>query len=83
MSPFRLCRAFRAATGTTLHRHLTDLRLVAALEHLPEYRDRLTALALDLGFSSHSHFTHAFREYYGKAPATIARRLDQVPAVFA
>jgi len=83
VSPFRLCRAFRAATGTTLHRHLTDLRLVAALERLPEYRDRLTTLAFDLGFSSHSHFTHAFREYYGKAPATIARRLDQLPAVFA
>jgi len=83
VSPFRLCRAFRAATGTTLHRHLTDLRLVAALERLPEYRDRLTTLAFDLGFSSHSHFTHAFREYYGKAPATIARRLDQVTAVFA
>src|SRR5262245_37723593 len=69
VSPFRLCRAFRASTGTSLHRHLTDLRLVAALERLPEYRDRLTALAVDLGFSSHSHFTHAFREYYGNAPA--------------
>jgi AraC-like DNA-binding protein len=68
-SPFRLCRAFRQATGGTLHQHLTRLRLAAALEELPRYRDRLTDLALDLGFSSHSHFTCAFRSYFGRAPS--------------
>jgi len=49
VSPFRLCRAFRAATSETLHQHLTQLRLAAALEKLPAYRDRLTELALDVG----------------------------------
>lgn len=68
ISPFRLCRAFRQATGGSLHQHLTRLRLVTALEKLPEYRERLTDLALDLGFSSHSHFTHAFRGYFGRSP---------------
>jgi AraC-like DNA-binding protein len=71
VSPFRLCRAYRTATGGTLHRHLTELRLAAAVEKLPEYRTDLSALAFDLGFSSHSHFTHAFRSYYGRAPATL------------
>jgi AraC-like DNA-binding protein len=69
VSPFRLCRAYRAATSGTLHRHLTQLRLAAALDRLPGYRNDLSALAFDLGFSSHSHFTHAFRSYYGCAPA--------------
>jgi AraC-like DNA-binding protein len=78
VSPFRLCRAFRAASGTTLHRHLTDLRLAVAIERLPEYRERLTALALDLGFSSHSHFTQAFREYYGCAPAELLRNMHRM-----
>lgn len=75
-SPFRLCRAFRAATGESLHRHLTHLRLAAALERLPDYRDRLAALAFDVGFSSHSHFTSMFRRWYGVAPrdARPARR---------
>ena len=74
-SPFRLCRAFRAATGESLHGHLTQLRLAAALERLPDYRDRLVDLAFELGFSSHSHFTYAFRRYYGIAPkaALVAR----------
>ena len=75
VSPFRLCRAFRQATGGTLHQHLTNLRLAAALEKLPEYRERLTDLALDLGFSSHSHFTHAFRGRYGRSPAALLQTL--------
>jgi AraC family transcriptional regulator len=74
VSPFRLCRAFRQATGGSLHQHLTRLRLVTALEKLPEYRERLTDLALDLGFSSHSHFTHAFRGYFGRAPSAYLQR---------
>jgi AraC family transcriptional regulator len=73
-SPFRLCRAFRQATGGSLHQHLTRLRLVTALERLPDYRERLTDLALDLGFSSHSHFTHAFRGYFGRTPSELALR---------
>jgi AraC-like DNA-binding protein len=29
----------------------------------------LSRLAADLGFSSHSHFTAAFRRHYGNSPA--------------
>jgi AraC-like DNA-binding protein len=72
-SPFRLCRAFRHSTGGTLHQHLTRLRLAAALEKLPQYRERLIALAFDLGFSSHSHFSHAFRSYFGQPPSAFVR----------
>lgn len=73
VSPFRLCRAFRYATGGTVHEHLTRLRLATALEKLPQYRRRLTALALDLGFSSHSHFTQCFRSRFGCAPTVFVR----------
>ena len=31
--------------------------------------DDLTMLGLDLGFSSHSHFTTAFRQAYGRSPS--------------
>jgi AraC family transcriptional regulator len=30
----------------------------------------LSALAVDLGFSSHSHFSAAFRRAYGRSPTT-------------
>ena len=31
--------------------------------------DDMSALALDLGFSSHSHFTAAFKQAYGRSPS--------------
>jgi AraC-like DNA-binding protein len=67
-SPFNFARIFQQQTGLPLHRYLTHLRLRAALERLPE-TDDITTLALDLGFSSHSHFTDVFRREFGKTPS--------------
>ena len=69
LSRFRLCRAFRAAAGTTLHAFREQLRLRAALGPLAEGCRDLTALALDLGYSSHSHFTASFRRAFGTTPS--------------
>jgi AraC-like DNA-binding protein len=72
VSPFHLARVFQERTGTPLHRYLTQLRLRASLERLADGGD-LTALALELGFSSHSHFADAFRREFGGAPSTFRR----------
>jgi AraC family transcriptional regulator len=71
-SPFHLCRAFKRATGMTLTAYRHDLRLRLALERLRSPVD-LTDLALDLGYSSHSHFTHVFRRHFGITPSAWAR----------
>jgi AraC-like DNA-binding protein len=70
-SPFHLARIFRRETGLSLHRQLTRLRLRHALEHLADGKPDLTMLALDLGFSSHAHFSHAFRREFGFAPTQL------------
>jgi AraC family transcriptional regulator len=67
-SPFHFTRIFQQRAGVPVHRYLTRLRLRAALERLAEGADDLTALALDLGFSSHSHFADAFRKEFGRTP---------------
>jgi AraC family transcriptional regulator len=72
-SAFHLARVFRERTGLPIHRYLTRLRLRAALEWLAEGSRDLTALALELGFSSHSHFTSAFRAEFGQTPSAIRR----------
>ena len=71
-SPFHLCRSFRAVTGSTVHRHLTALRLRAALERLSDGLD-LSQIAFETGFSSHSHFTAAFSAEFGVAPSRTFR----------
>jgi len=79
-SPFHLARVFQQQTGLTIHRYLTCLRLRASLERLAGGQADLTALALDLGFSSHSHFTDTFRREFGCAPSGIrtATRLREM-----
>jgi len=73
ISVSRLCRAFRRH-GSSVHKTILDLRLRAALEAVLESESDLTTVALDLGFSSHSHFTAAFRAAYRTTPSQ-ARRL--------
>jgi AraC-like DNA-binding protein len=77
VSPFHLCRSFRAVAGRTLHRQLTVLRLRASLEAIAERSLDLTSVALDHGFSSHSHFTAAFRREWGMTPSDWRARLHR------
>jgi len=80
-SPFHFARLFQQRTGVPVHRYLTRLRLRASLERLADGAKDLTALALDLGFSSHSHFTDAFRHEFGRAPRTF-RKMSKNPEVW-
>jgi AraC family transcriptional regulator len=67
-SPAYLTDTFRRVEGIPLHGYLTQLRLARALVEL-RHADDLTTLALDLGFSSHSHFTAVFRRAFGCTPS--------------
>lgn len=73
-SVFHLARIFKARTGFTLHGYRNQLRLRAALARLGERGVDLIDIALDLGFSSHSHFTETFRRCFGKTPSAVRDR---------
>jgi AraC family transcriptional regulator len=77
-SPAYLTDVFRRTEGVPLHRYLTQLRLARALVELP-HADDLTTLALALGFSSHSHFTSAFRRAFGRTPSQFRDTARGVP----
>lgn len=76
VSPFHLCRIFRGHAGRSLHAWRTDLRVRAAAHHILDGAADLTRVALDVGFSSHSHLSTAFRAAFGFPPS----RLRQTPA---
>jgi AraC family transcriptional regulator len=67
-SPVYLTQVFQQVEGLPLYRYQLRLRLARALDLLAQYDD-LTSLSLDLGFSSHSHFTTAFTQAYGRSPS--------------
>jgi AraC-like DNA-binding protein len=68
-SPYHLSRLFRGQVGMPIHRYLHRLRLAWALERLSSGARDLTALAMELGFSSHSHFTCSFQGQFGITPS--------------
>jgi AraC-like DNA-binding protein len=70
-SPFHLARVFRQRAGVPVHRYLNQLRLRAAVDRLADGAGDLASLALELGFSSHSHFADAFRREFGCTPSAV------------
>jgi AraC-like DNA-binding protein len=71
-SPVYLTQVFQRVEGVPLYRYQLRLRLARALDLIGQYDD-LSALGLDLGFSSHSHFSAAFRQAYGRSPTSFRR----------
>ena len=77
VSSFHLCRLFRQRTGMSMHSYLTQIRLRVALDKLARGAVDLTRLALETGFSSHSHFSHLFHRSLGTTPSALRGRLTR------
>jgi AraC family transcriptional regulator len=61
-------RRFRAETGVSPHRYLSQRRIDKAKTMLLETDMELVDIALDLGFCSQSHFTQVFHALAGITP---------------
>lgn len=69
LSPSHFARKFRRSTGQSLHRFVNRRRIAASLDMLRGGAASLAGVALDLGFSSQSHFTRLFSDLTGMTPA--------------
>ena len=67
-SPFHLSRTFSAATGLTIPQYTRQLRMERAAELLKSGKFNVTEAALEVGYSSLSHFSQAFHETFGCCP---------------
>lgn len=67
-SPFYLSRTFSSQMGMTIPQYLRQLRLERAAELLRSGRFNVTEAALEVGYSSLSHFSQAFHEHFGCCP---------------
>jgi AraC family transcriptional regulator len=70
-SRFQLARVFRAQTGFSIAAYRDQLRLRRALRRMADPQASLTEIALELGYSSHSHFTARFRREFGLPPSVL------------
>jgi AraC family transcriptional regulator len=78
-SAFHLCHVFRRQTGSTLSEYQHQMRLRQSLDGVADRSVRLTDLALELGYASHSHFTLCFRRAFGVTPSALRSRLLGLP----
>ena len=67
LSPFRLTRVFKAATGLPPHAYQVQLRVARAQEGLRAGRP-IAEVALDCGFADQSHLTRVFKRSLGFTP---------------
>ena len=79
VSAAHLSRAFRRATGMTIHRCIEDARVRSAQNLLANTDLRLKEVAYRLGFSGASSFTVAFKRATGEAPIAYRRRMRGMP----
>jgi AraC family transcriptional regulator len=67
-SPFYLSRTFSKETGQTIPQYVRRLRLDKAAELLRSGDYNVTEAALEVGYSSLSHFSQAFHQQFGCCP---------------
>ena len=67
-SHFYLSRIFSAQTGQTMTQYLRQLRMEQAAELLKSREFNVTEVALEVGYSSLSHFSAAFHQTFGCCP---------------
>lgn len=79
-SPFHMARVFRAVTGSSVHEYAERLRLRHALDRVADGERDLSALAAELGYANHSHFTLRFRRMFGRPPSALRAERGSSPA---
>jgi AraC family transcriptional regulator len=67
-SPFYLSRIFSREVGLTIPQYLRNIRMERAAELLRSGRYNVTEAAIEVGYSSLSHFSKAFCETIGCCP---------------
>jgi AraC-like DNA-binding protein len=71
-SPFYLSRTFSAAAGMTIPQCLRKMRIERAAELLRSGKHNVTEAAMEVGYSSLSHFSLAFCQAMGCCPTLYA-----------
>ncbi|MBR5280602.1 MAG: helix-turn-helix transcriptional regulator [Clostridia bacterium] len=73
-SPIHFHNCFKAATGTTLHEYVENLRIKKSMVLLSTTSQTLAEIALQCGFSSQSYFNYVFKRRTNMTPREYAKK---------
>ena len=74
LSASQLTRRFRKLFGATPHEYIMRVRVDAARTLLEESRRTISDIALEVGFTDHSHFIRTFKHVRGMTPTTYRKK---------
>jgi two-component system response regulator YesN len=74
MSSAHLCVLFKAHTGKTFIRYLTDYRIAKSLSMLADTQRRIEDIAQAVGFDSGNYYSKVFKKALGVSPQEYRRR---------
>jgi len=77
MDRFRFIRSFKAVTGKTPHKYLTDLKIDRACQYLENTKMTMTEVCIACGFSDPSHFSTVFKREMGVTPSEYRRQVSR------
>ena len=75
ISKFHFSRMFMAATDLSPHKYIVQRRIIRVQESLTNTNECLSQIAHDIGFSSQSHMTSAFKRMLGVTPSNYRKSL--------
>jgi AraC-like DNA-binding protein len=77
MSRSAFSEHFSRTFGRTAMEYVKEVRLRKAAELLASTRQPIKAIAIDVGYQSRSHFTHAFKGVHGLHPSAYREQRSQ------
>ncbi len=79
VSEAHFIRTFRATFGETPHRYLQRRRVERAMYLLAQTRRDVTAICLEVGFTSLGTFSRTFRDIVGESPSSFRAHAKPIP----
>ena len=76
MSRTQLHRKLKELTGFSAARFMMNIRMQQAMKLLKEKRVNVSQIAYSVGFSSQTHFSTTFKQYYGVSPTEYIKQLE-------
>ena len=76
MSRTQLHRKLKELTGFSAARFVQNIRMQQAMKLLKEKRVNVSQIAYSVGFSSQTHFSTTFKQYYGVSPTEFIKQLE-------
>ena len=76
MSRTQLHRKLKELTGFSAAKFVQNIRMQQAMKLLKEKKVNVSQIAYSVGFSSQTHFSTTFKQYYGVSPTEYIRQLE-------